>query len=537
MASRDYPINFTPRGLSDAYDATDTFRGACKTLQNLIFDQQNPEIVVARPGVGSPLIDFSTHFTTPTAITVHITIGNTIYGMVSTALTPGFDQPFAFLIGTGFVSISGITGVNVPTSPSSTGDWNPPTMAVVGTKIIVTHPGFSGANYFGVIDITTPATPVWSAGNTATHTLPSVPTSVTNYNNRAYYSCGNTLYYSDVLVPTTMTNAGQSLTIGDTTPITALSGLPIATTSSGVVSALIVFKQFQIWQITGDAAITGSLSQNFLSLTVGCLSPRSVVQTPIGTIFAGVDGPYSILFTGSVIPLTKDSSSLVPDIQSPFQNIINPSRASASFSGTLYRICMNTTIDGQSSASDYWFDITRRRWTGPHTFPYDCASQVGNQFVISYMLNGAKLFLSSYLPSTSSTYMDNGVPITIILKSSSFPKTPNINVKQIIESTIELSSIAVNLTYTINAFGQLNNLIDDTNINVSNSSTIWGGGKLWGSGILWSNSSNIPYTYTIPWTIPIVFKKISLQIMAQSSSNLSIGAFFAKYQDTGYTNL
>ena len=78
-------------------------------------------------------------------------------------------------------------------------------------------------------------------------------------------------------MPLTRTNASQSLTLGDTTPITAQSGLPIQTTSAGVAGALIVFKGSNIWQITGDPT-TNNLALNYISLTKGSIAPRSVVH-------------------------------------------------------------------------------------------------------------------------------------------------------------------------------------------------------------------------------------------------------------------
>lgn len=558
-SAKSYPIRFTPKGLSDAYDATDAFPGACRTLQNLVFDQSNPEIVVARPGVGVALANFGAQnatwgggvawgtagiawgavgFISPTAITLQISIGNYIYGMVSSAKTPGYDEPFVFQVGVGFLSITGVTNANVPLSPSTSGDWTAPTGAVIGSKLIITHTGFSGtgANFVGVIDLSNPAAPAWSSSNTATHALPSVPTFVANLNNRAYYVCGNVVYYSDVLVPLTMTNASQSLTIGDTSAITALSGLPVQTTSAGVVSALIVFKAFQIWQITGDAAVTGSLSLNYISLTVGCSSPGTVVQTPIGTIFIGIDGAYVVSPLGQVSPLTKDISKSTQDVQQPFQNIVNPTRAVASFSGPIYRVCLDTVLNGTTQTVDYWFDITRRRWTGPHTFPYDTICQIGNYFVIASRNVGAMLFLSQYRPSSNSVYSDNGVPVTVVLESSSFPKTSNINEKQVVESTIELSSVAQSLQYIFNALSDQRVLLNQTLISISGNIGTWGGGGLWGGGGQWAPTFNIPATYTIPWAAPIVFKKLAIQITAQSNSNLSIGTFFAKYQDCGYIN-
>jgi hypothetical protein len=298
---------------------------------------------------------------------------------------------------------------------------------------------------------------------------------------------------------------------------------------------LLVFKAFDIWQITGDAAVSGSLSLNFLSLNVGCLSPRAICQTPIGTIFIGIDGPYVVSPLGGVGPLTKDQTKITQDIQQPFQSISNPSRAAASFSGSIYRVCLDTVLNGQFVTVDYWFDITRRRWTGPHTFNYDCACQVGNYFVVSHRNYGANLFKSQYVPASDSTYLDNGAPISVLLESSSFPKTENINEKQVIESTIELSSIGASVQYQVAALDEARSTLGSASFLISNTAGIWGAGS-WGAGVVWAAANNFPKTYTVPWQAPLVFKKMALQVIAQSSSNLSIGTFFAKYQDTGYIN-
>ena len=534
---REYPIQFFPSGLADAWDASQTFPGQCTVLQNIVFDQSNPEQVAARPGVGSPLTVFGS-FSSPGAISIQGAIGNTVYGLIASALTAGFDQPFAYSLTGGFIAITGIAAGNVPTTQSTSGDWTPPTMAVVGAKIVFTHPGFSGANYVGFLDISNPAAPVWSAGNTATHGLPSVPVAVANFNNRAYYACGNMAYYSDVLVPGTMTNAGQALTLGDTTAITGLSGLPLASTTAGAVQSLLVFKPFQIWQITGDAAITGTLAENFLSLNVGCVSPRTIVQTPTGTIFIGIDGPYYVSPLAQVLPLTKDATKLRQDLQAPFQAIANPGRAAASYSGGIYRVCLDTSINDASSTNDYWFDITIRRWTGPHTFPFDCATQVGNHFVISHRSIPAAIFASPFIPSPHSVYNDNGVAISVVLQTAFFPKTQNINMKEVIESTIELSAQGLGTQYTITVLDEEFKTLDSVSIvaTAGGSYPRWGGGSLWGDGTLWTEENNSPITNTIPWNLPLIFKKMALNIVTTASYYLSIGAFFAKYKDTGYTN-
>ena len=383
-------VRFTPIGLADAYDATDKFLGACRSMQNLVFDQSNPSCVIPRPGVGTAFTSFA-GFTSPTFISCQVVVGNYIFGMVSTGLTAGHDQPFCYNMSTNsFITISNVTSGNSegrPASPSTTGAWTPPTMAVIGVKIIITHPGYTGtgSNFFGVIDITNPAAPAYSTMNTTTYGLPSVPTFVANFNNRAYFICGNAVYYSDVLVPTSMTNVGQALTVGDTSNCTALSGLPIQTTTAGVAAALIVFKTSQIWQITGDAAISGSLALNYLSLNVGSVAPRSVQPSPIGTIFVSQDSAYVVNPLGAVIPLSNQLGSFnaTSDIRQPFNYCTQPTRISAAYSNGIYRMCIPTIIDGNVTTNDYWFDTKRMRWNGPHTFVYDTASSAGGNFVLS----------------------------------------------------------------------------------------------------------------------------------------------------------
>lgn len=530
------PVRFTPKGLCDAFDATDAFAGACQLLSNLVFDQGNPEIIVARPGVGSAMTTFGT-FTSPTFVSVYIVVGTVVYGMVSTTRNAGNDEPFAYnLLTNSFVTISGVTAGNTPTSPSTSGPWTPPTMSVVGTSIIVTHPGFSGSgsNFFGVINISNPAAPAWSSSNLATNALPGVPTAVANFNNRAWYAVGNVAYFSDALAPTTRTNASQSVTVGDTTPITAFSGLPVQTTSAGVIGALVAFKQSQVWQITGDTT-TNNLALNYISLTTGCIAPRSVVQGPFGIFFAGIDAPYILNFLGTLVPLSSRPGTDFPaDLQVPFQNATQPSRISAAFAGNIYRVCVPTLIQGQAQTNDYWYDIRRKRWTGPHTFVYDCAAQYGEAFVLSGSSHGAALFVSNTIPTSNSVYQDSGSSFLCHLQSSNFPKTGHMQQIQVVESTIELASTGAVVNFNLTALDDQENTLATTYIQTNSSGATWGS-FLWG-GANWSSNGSIPHVFGIPWPKALVFQKMSIDVSMTPVNKTQIGTFFARYQDTGYTN-
>lgn len=543
---KTYPVRFTPKGLSDAFDATDAFQGACQTLQNLIFDQANPELLTARPGVGAALTTFP-GFTTPGFVSLHVSVGTLIFGMLATGRNAGHDEPFCYDVSAGaFITISGVTSANTPTSPATSGDWQPPTLAVIGIKVIITHPGFSGtgSNFFGVIDITNPAAPVWSSSQVATFGLPGVPQAVANFNNRAYFAVKNQAWYTDVLNPLNATNAGQSVTVGDNTNIVALSGLPVQTTSSGVIGALVIFKPAQIWQLTGDEAITSNpLALNYLTVTTGCIAPRSVVTTSFGITFMDVSGPHFLSFLGQVMAMDSKLTGAAPsDIQIPFQNTTSPTRMAASFQGNIYRVCVPTNLAMGDTTNDYWYDLYRKRWNGPHTFPYDCISAVtgattGSFFVLSSAANPGALYrsLTQQQSGISPEFDDLGVPLQTVMMSSSFPKTGHMTEKQVIESTLELSSVGVAVNYNITAQDDQGNTVGSALVTTQNVGQTWGS-NVWGDGSKWASAVAAAHVYNVFWAAPVVFKKIVLNITATANNSLSIGTFYARYQDCGYTN-
>lgn len=532
-----FPLRFTARGLSDALDATDTFPGACRDLQNLVFDPDNPEQVVPRPGV-TAITSFA-GFNTPGFVSLHNVVQPRIYGLLSTARNGGNDEPFCYdFDAAAFVVISGVTAANTPTSPATTGAWTPPTMAVIGSKIIMTHPGYSGAvgKFFGVLDLAVFGAPAWSSANTTVNLLPGVPKAVANFNNRAYYAVGNNLYYSDVLAPTVITNASQFLTIGDSSDIIALVGQAVQTSSGGVTPALFVFKKTQIWMIVGDAAVAGTLAQTSVTLTLGTPSPRSIAPAPYGFYFLGNDGPYLIDTLGTVRPLVNGAETIAADVSSPFRNATSPTRAAGAFAGQIYRVALDTVNRGVAvSGADYWLDLRKRRWNGIHSFGYDCASSFGTFFVLSTRNTPGVLFKSPAYPDSNSVYLDNGVAYQCKLTSATMPKVEEMSEKQVVETTWELSYLTTpNISYSISALDEQGNTIGSSGINPYQPGSLWGS-FTWGSG-LWSSTFTIPHVWDIPWSAPLIFQKTALQLTVPATQGVAIGTAYLRYQKLGYTN-
>ena len=175
MASRGIPLTFRARGLSDAIDGSNAFPGAMLSLANLVPAPHTPGFFVPR-AASSKIANFGGPgaspiwgsflwgavnwggFNSPAQLNALLIVGAIAYGMVAETGGPltGKDVPFAFNLLTGaFRAITLPRGAAaLPATPAAVGDWTPPTMAVVGSRIIVTHPGFPvGATKFGWLDI------------------------------------------------------------------------------------------------------------------------------------------------------------------------------------------------------------------------------------------------------------------------------------------------------------------------------------------------------------------------------------------------
>lgn len=151
---RSRPYTFRPRGLSDAVDGTNAFPGAMQQLANLIPAPHTRGIFIPRPASTS-LTTFG-DFTTPAQLEALLVVGNTAYGMIASGRFAGKSEPFAYnLLTNTFLTISGVASGNLPATQPTAGDWTPPTIAVIGSRIVFTHPGFAGGAdpYFGWLDI------------------------------------------------------------------------------------------------------------------------------------------------------------------------------------------------------------------------------------------------------------------------------------------------------------------------------------------------------------------------------------------------
>jgi hypothetical protein len=530
------PFQSLPAGLSDSIDQSSAFPGSCQIMSNLVFDRSNRGAVVARPGV--TVASSFAGFLFPTTVSVMFASGTLIYGMVGSNRNPGLDEPFCYdTVAQAFITVSGVTAANCPTTQATTGSWTPPTMDAMGIYVLVTHPGFTGANRFGWFDVTNPAAPTWTAGNTTVNLLPSLPIWVRQFYGRAYFGIKNAVYFTDSLALTiSNTNFAAALIVGDSSFSTGCTGLPMSQTSGAVLQSICIFKPASVWQISGDIAVTSNpLSLNQLVDNVGCISPRTIQSTPMGIVFIGNDGPRFIDLSGRVNYL-QVRQGITPDIVAPFATVTTPSRMVGAYSNGIYRVCLDGPYkiwDTTYANQDYWYDFIFQRWTGPHTFDYHCAVGVSNVFYIASNTTNGTLFNSAIIPSATTTYKDNGADMTCELVSGAIEGAP-MTMSAVVESTIELGGAGVGVVYYISMYDDKNNNLSPATISLYETNPLWGTAK-WGQ-FIWRSAISNSQVFTIPWVNPVVFKKMVLSIRVVAAANVSIKSAFFRIQVLGYTN-
>ena len=531
---KSQPMFFSPTGVSDTLDGTNVFPGAMAALTNLIPDLSTPNLWAPRPASIS-LTSFG-GFTTPGFISAHQVIGNFVFGLIASGRNAGHDEPFCFnLLTLAFVTVSGITNANTPISPLATGAWETPTMALVGTKLVVTHPGFTvgGGVVFGWFDISNLAAPTWNGGNTTTNALPSRPSSVAQFGGRAYYIVNPPTgqpgtYFSDVLAATVITNATQILTYGDSLTLTALAGLPLANQLGGIIQSLMVFKANNVFQVTGDAALS-TLAVNALNVATGTSGQLGISTTPKGLAFNAPDGIRVIDFNARI---SDPIGMFGAGINRPFVFAVQPTRVLLTCNANTLRVTTQNSLKVGSPFEEYWYDMAKENWSGPHTFPPSNADIFNGSFIIAAQGVNAQLFRSDVAIQPNSTFIENGQQMSITWKTSILPDTKEMNEIALNEHTINMVLDSAGSTYNVQALGVNGALLASLNLLPPVFAPLWGA-FIWGQAN-WGSSITGLAPIQLPWPTPLVFRKAQIQLTGNSFLTFRLGDMFLRYQKLGY---
>lgn len=385
----------------------------------------------------------------------------------------------------------------------------------------------------------TPTAPLWGAGDTNINNLPSVPVGVAQFNGRAYYALGlNGIVFSDSEVPCQVSNDPdvQALTTNDGLAVTAIGPLmEYSALTGGIVQGLIAFEgASKMQQITGDPT-TDNLSMNALPVATGTLAPLSVQPCELGLTFVSTQGLRIVDFSGRVSPPIGDAGK---GITVPFIYAVNPSRIAVAANSDVIRCSVkNGNVSGQPN-QEWWYDITRKCWSGPHTFPAALIQPWSDTFALAGVGIAGELWQSDPQPNFESSYTENGLALQWTWQTSLQPDNAEVAMNSLVDTMLALA-LTPNPT-VVTAYDENGNVItgEGGTINASVTIAAFGANTLWGSFLWgdapWGGPISPMQQRSIDWPCEVVFKQMSVEVTGTSASFQRIGNLYMRYQILGY---
>lgn len=416
----------------------------------------------------------------------------------------------------------------------SAGDIPADTTVVSTTATTITlSAAATGSTAGDTITVTggTPSAPLWGAGDTNLNNLPSAPVCVQQFNGRAYFGLGpNGVGLSDALLPCQITDGTQFLTTNDGLDVTMIGPLMLQNALvGGIVQALIVFQGVnKMQQITGDPA-TSNLSMNAMPVATGTDAPLTVVPSELGLAFVSPHGLRIVTGLGTVTPVIGDAGS---GVSVPFIFSSTPSRMCAAAGDDVIRI---TTINGaeeDTPTEEYFWDVGRKVWSGPHSFGASLIQPWGKNFLLSAAGIDAHLWSSAADADNTATYVENGVQLTWTFWPSLFPDNQGMAANSVVEMAV-MMGLPSGQNIVCVALDEAGNIIDQTNIAGPSIGTTTWGSFTWGAA-LWGGALSPMRQVQIPWTRPLVFKQMSTKLVGSSIFGTRMGNLYGRYEILGY---
>ena len=366
----------------------------------------------------------------------------------------------------------------------------------------------------------TRAAPLWGAGDCDRNPLPSVPLGVMQMNGRAYFADGlDGIPFSDSGLPCRRSNQPnvQALTTNDGTSVTAIAPLELSSPLvGGIVQAAIAFSgDGAMRQITGDMA-TNNLAMNLLPVATGTLAPLSIVPCSLGTAFISPQGLRFITPDGAVsAPVGVDGMG----VTHPFQYALYPSRICAEANVSVLRITVQHGSEPGQPFQEFWFDLSRKTWSGPHSFPARLIQHWRSSFVIAPLAVPASLWKSdsvgpSFNSGTVADFVENGGRLSWVGETVLLPDNDQMAMNAMVEANLTCSAAAGD-NIAIAALDEDGLMLD---------------------GIVVTPAVSDLRERKLAWTQPVVFKQMSVRAAGFSDSGVRVGNLYMRYEILGYNN-
>ncbi|MES2137598.1 MAG: hypothetical protein V4502_11140 [Pseudomonadota bacterium] len=427
--------------------------------------------------------------------------------------------------GTTIAAITGPNSLTLSQAASTTATTN---FNVAGSYVVMSANATATADAVALaIAGGTKAAPLWGAGDTAGTPLPSAPVGVAQMNGRAWYALGTDgVVFSDSGLPCQVSNslAVQALTTGDGLAVTALGPLLLsAPLTGGIVQGLIAFQgATKMQQITGDQA-TGNLAMNALPVATGTLAPLSITPTQVGLAFVSPQGLRFVRFDGSVTdPIGEGGTG----ITIPFINSVVPSRMCAAANDDTVRITtQNGAVDGNPQ-QEWWYDLTRKEWSGPHSSAASLIQPWRSSFLVSLAGVNAMLWQSDAHQSSASVYRENGTDLETVGTTALLPDSGGMNMNAIIEAALACQ-LADDRPLTVTITEERGQVLDTLTILPPGTfGQAQDGLAVLGPGYF----AQRRLAGSVPW----VFKQCKFSFAATAGPNARLGNLYMRYQKLGY---
>jgi hypothetical protein len=445
------------------------------------------------------------------------------------------------------VSSVGLNSIVISLAATETGTSS---ITIFGSEILMNALATASGSVSITIAGGTMGAPLWGAGTTDRNPLPSTPVGVAQFNGRAYYALGpNGIVFSDSGFACRVSNNPfvQALTTEDGLSVTAVAPLMLSAplVSTGIVQALLAFEGVtKIQQITGDPT-TSNLDMNALPVATGTAAPLTITPCELGTAFVSPEGLRVIQFNGTISDPIGDAGA---GVTLPFVYSLVPSRMCSAATAHTIRISTQSrapSAPGQPPPAtppqqEWWYDIGRKLWTGPHTFPASLiqpwtGALAENTFAMAPIGVTATLWVSDVVPYPDSVYVENGTQLLWYYQPVPLPDTGEMAMNALVDMTISAQFLNYN-SINATAYDIDGGFIDTVPLPPGYTAPDYfdqATGTWMGSG-RHPNLGNNFQQFPIYWNRVMVFKQLNLTISGQSHFGVRVATFNMRYQITGY---
>lgn len=390
----------------------------------------------------------------------------------------------------------------------------------------------------------TKAAPLWGAGDTDINNLLSVPVGVAQMGGRAWFALGlNGIRISDSGFACRVSDnlVVQALTTNDGLAVTAVAAMQLsAPLTGGIVQAIIAFEgATKMQQITGDMAIpststpiadggASTLAMNALPAATGTLAPLSITASELGLGFVSPEGLRFVKFDGSVSPPVGEGGK---GVVQPFVFSAQPTRICAAANSGVMRITTQNATGTTEPQEEYWYDLRRGVWSGPHTSPASLIQPWRSSFLMSFIGTTAALWQSDAKPSTISVYVENNAQLQWAWLTSLLPDSGDGSMACFQEMTLACE-LAAATTASLTAVDDFNVVLDTTTVVADGTETIWD--QFDWDQALWDSQGSTFRQRSVDWSVPLVWRQGSISATGQSAFNVKIGNLYMLHQKLGY---